>query len=82
MSYYEDYELQDHAKSDKVKWIIVFTAIVVLLAGVLAAIIPVYSNINKRKVVINVADADMIASVNTNDGYFIVGDIRVKISRG
>ena len=33
MSYYEDYELQDHAKSDKVKWIIVFTAIVVLLAG-------------------------------------------------
>ena len=82
MSYYEDYELQDHAKSDKVKWIIVFTAIVVLLAGVLATIIPVYSNINKRKVVINVADADMIASVNTNDGYFIVGDIRVKISRG
>ena len=82
MSYYEDYRLQDHAKSDKVKWIIVFTAIVVLLAGVLAAVIPVYTNINKRKVTINVADADMIASVNTNDNTFIVGDVRVKITRG
>ena len=82
MSYYEDYELQTHAKSDKVKWIIVFTAIVVLLAGLLAAIIPVYSNVNKRKVTIDVTDADMIASINTNDNTFILGNIRVKVTRG
>ena len=82
MSYYENYNLQSHAKSDKVKWIIVFIALILLFAGVVAAIIPAYTNVNKRKVVIDVNDADMVASFNTNDKTFILGDVRVSISRG
>lgn len=34
---YEDFELYEHKRSDKVKWVISFILIIVLLAGVVGA---------------------------------------------
>ncbi|MGN0771487.1 MAG: hypothetical protein ACI4MI_02750, partial [Christensenellales bacterium] len=51
-----NYEIREHARKDKIKWIAVFTAIILLFVGVISAL------------VISVRANDMENPIVTDDG--------------